>query len=162
MAKDEPQTDITDLARQTQELFKLNGAAAPKLDQIMKVQDGMLEQAGAFTRHWIERRQEAVDTAVKALNEMNSTDKPDPMVAMQAIADWQRGSLERLAEDYREWMTLCMQAPQLAATSQGETEKDETKQDDAASSGTAENKAETKSKGKAASSRSKSEHATPV
>jgi hypothetical protein len=162
VAKDQPQADITGLARQTQELFKLNGAAAPRLDQVMKVQDGMLEHAGAFTRHWIERRQEAVNTAVKALNEMNSTDKPDPMAAMQAIADWQCGSFERLAEDYREWMTLCMQATQLAATSQGEAENGEPKQDDAASSSTTEDKAATTSKSKAASSRSKSEHATPV
>ncbi|WP_292286016.1 phasin family protein [Marivita sp.] len=157
MAKDQPKTDIGDLSRQTQALFDLNGVAAPQLEQVMKVQEGMLEQAETFTRHWVERRQKAVETAVETLNEMNSSGKPDPMAAMQAIAEWQRGSLERLTEDYREWMTLCMQATQLAATPQ-----DETEQDDAASDDTAEDKAATKSKGRAAASRSKSEHATPV
>ncbi len=157
MAKDAPQTDITDLARQTQALFNLNGAAAPRFEQVMKVQEGMLEQAETFTRHWIERRQEAVDTALEALNKVNATEKPDPVAAMQTIADWQRGSFERLTEDFREWMTLCMQATQLAATPQSETEKV-----DAASSGTDHDKAATKSKGRAASSRSKSDHATPV
>ena len=96
MAKDQAQTDITDLARQTQALFKLNGTAAPQFEQVMKVQEGMLEQAETFTRHWIERRQDAVETALEALNKMNSTDKPDPAAAMQAIFDWQRGSFERL------------------------------------------------------------------
>jgi len=157
MAKDQPHTDISDLARQTQELFKLNGASAPRFEQVMKVQEGMLEQAETFTRHWIERRQEAVDTGLKALNEINSTDKPNPVAAMQAIADWQRGSFERLTEDFRDWMTLCMQPMQLAATSHAETE-----QADAASSGTDQAKAGTKSKGRAAASRSKSDHATPV
>jgi len=157
MTKDEPQTDITDLAPQTQAMFKLNGAAAPKVEQVMKVQEGMLEQAETFTRHWIERRQEAADTTLEALREMNSTDKPDPVAAMQTIADWQRGSFERLTEDFRDWMTLCMQPMQLAVTSQGETE-----QADAASSGNDQRKSTTKSKGRAASSRSKSDHATPV
>jgi len=157
MAKDEPQRDMTDLARQTQALFKLNAAAAPQLEQVMTVQEGMLEQAETFTRHWIERRQEAVDTGLEALKEMNSTDKPDPVAAMQTIADWQRGSFERLTEDFRDWMTLCTQPMQLAATSQGETE-----QADASSSGKDQGKAAAKSKGRAAASRSKSDHATPV
>ena len=157
MAKDQPKTDIGDLSRQTQALFDLNGVAAPQLEQVMKVQEGMLEQAETFTRHWVERRQKAVETAVETLNEMNSSGKPDPMAAMLGTAQWQRGSLERLTEDYREWMTLCMQPMQLTATSQGETE-----QADAASSATDQGKATTKSKGRAAASRSKSEHATPV
>ncbi|KPP85806.1 MAG: hypothetical protein HLUCCO07_01785 [Rhodobacteraceae bacterium HLUCCO07] len=157
MAKDEPRTDITDLARQTQALFNLSGAAAPRLTQVMKVQEGMLEQAETFTRHWIERRQEAIETALEALNSMNSKGKPDPVAAMQAIADWQRGSFERLTADYQEWMTLCMQATQLAATPQSETG-----QDDPASSSTDQGKATAKSKGRAASSRSKPDHAKPV
>ncbi|WP_372609616.1 hypothetical protein [Aquicoccus sp.] len=157
MAKDEPHTDIADLVRQTQALFNLSGAAAPRLTQVMKVQEGMLEQAETFTRHWIERRQEAIETALEALNSMNSKGKPDPVAAMQAITEWQRGSFERLTADYQEWMTLCMQATQLAATPQSETG-----QDDPASSRTDQDKATAKSKGRAASSRSKPDHATPV
>lgn len=80
------------------------------------MQEGMLEQAEAYARHWIVRRQEAVETALEGLNEMKSTDKPDPVVAMQVIADWQRGSFERLTEDFREWMALCMHSTQLVAT----------------------------------------------
>ena len=155
MAKDQPQTDITDLEPQTQALFKLNGTVTPNLERVMKAQEGMLKQAETFTRHWIQRRQEAVETAVEAMNEMNSTGKPDPVAAMQTIADWQRGSFERLNEDFREWMTLCMQATQLATP----TPQSEAGQDDTASSGT---KAANKSKGRAATSRSKSDHATPV
>ena len=157
MAKDEPQTDITDLARQTQALFNLNGAEVPGFEQVMKVQQDMLEQAETFTRHWIERRQEAVETALQALNSMNSNGKPDPAAAMKAISDWQRGSIQRLTADYQEWMALCMRATQVAAAPQSEAE-----QDDPNSSGTDRGKATAKSKGRAASARTKSEHATPV
>lgn len=154
MAKDQAQTDFTDLARQTQALFKLNGAALPQIETVMKMQEGMLEQAGTFTRHWIERRQEAVETALEAMTEMQSADRSDPAAAMRAIADWQRGSMERLAADMQEWMTLCMEATQAAATAQSDPA-----QGQAASSGSDKAKA-TGAGGHAASSRSK--HATPV
>lgn len=157
MAKDQPQTDITELARQTQELFKLNGTSAPQVEQVMKVQEGMLEQTKTFTQHWIERRQEAMETALEAMKEMNSADKQDPVAAMQAIAEWQRGSFERLTEDFREWMTLCMQPMQLATTTQGETEQAEGE-----TSGADQGKTASKPKGNAASARAKSSHATPV
>lgn len=149
MAKDQSQTNITDLVRQTQALLSPNGAAAPQIEQVMEMQEGMLKQAEAFNRHWIERRQKAVDTALEAMNEMQSGDKTDPAAAMRAIADWQRGSLERLTEDLQEWTAMWMKATQLAATAQN----------DAASSD--DGKA-TKAKGQSASSGSKSDHATPV
>ena len=155
MAKDQSQTDLTDLTRQTQALFNLNGATAPGFEQVIKAQKGMLEQVEAFNRHWLERRQEAFDTALQAMTEMQSADKPDPAAAMRAIADWQAGSVERLTADLQEWMTLCLQATQAAATAQ----------DDAAPSDSNEGKA-TRAKGQSASSGSKSgsksDHATPV
>jgi len=157
MAKDKPQTDVTDLARQTQALFNQNGAITPQVDQVMKVQQGMLEQAETFTRHWVERRQKALDTGVEALNKIGSSGKPDPVAAMQIISKWQRGSLERLTEDFQDWMALCMQPMQLAATQQSETT-----QDDAASSDSDQGKASNTSKGRSAASGGKSGHATPV
>src|SRR6056297_1213509 len=96
MAKDHALTDITDLARRTQALFKLNGATMPQFEQVMKVQEGMLEQTRTFTRHWIERRQEAGETALEVMKEINSADNPYPAAAMRAMADWQRGSFERV------------------------------------------------------------------
>lgn len=151
MAKDQSQTDITDLVRQTQALFSPNGATAPQIEQVMEVQEDMLKQAEAFNRHWIERRQKAVDTALEAMNEIQSGDQTDPLATMRAIADWQRGSLERLTADLQEWMALCMQATQLSATAQSDAASNDSKD------GTA-----TKAKGQSASSGSKSDHATPA
>ena len=151
MARDQSQAGLTDLTRQTQALFEPIGAMAPGFEQVMKAQKGMLEQVEAFNRHWLERRQEAFDTALETMTEMQSAEKPDPAAAMRAIADWQAGSVARLTADLQEWMTLCLQATQAAATAQSA----------ATSSDSNEGKA-TGPKDRSAKSGSKSEHATPV
>ena len=158
MSKDQAQTDITDLARQTQALFNLNGAAMPRVETVMKVQEGMLEQAETFTRHWIERRQEAVETGLEALNKISPTGKPDPATAMRAIVDWQRGSVERLNADLQDWMTMCLQATQLATAEQAKAASSEADQGKATA---AKGKA-TAAQGRSATSGKKSDHATPV
>lgn len=106
--------------RQTQALFKLNGAATPQLEQFWNTQDSMLKGAETFARHWFERRHQATETAVEALHEVSATGQPDPAAAMQAIFNWQRGSAERLKADLQEWMTLCAHLTQAATTAQGE------------------------------------------
>ena len=150
MAEQKEQTDINDLARQTQSLFDLTGAALPRFEQLLEVQESMFKNAETFARHWLERRREAADTAVEAMREMSAADKADPADAMRAIADWQRGSFKRLNADMQEWMTLCMQVTHLATTAQGE----------AAQAGTDQGKS-TRTRGRAAPD-TKPEHATPV
>ena len=151
MPKDQAQTDLTDLTRQTQAFFNLNGATAPGFEQAMKLQKDMLDHVEAFNRHWIERRQEAFETALEAMAGMQSADKPDPAAAMRAIAEWQAGSVERLTADLQEWMTLCLQATQVAAPTQS----------DAASSDSTDGTTTT-AKGGSAMSTKRSDHATPV
>lgn len=153
MATDKTQTGITDLMQQTQELFRMNGAAAPQVAQFWQMQENMLKQTETFARHWFEHRHEATESALKALREMNSTNGSDPTAAMRAISEWQRGSFERMNADLQEWMTLCTHATQQAAAAQGE----------AAQTGADQGKA-TKAKGKsqAGSSGAKSDHGTPV
>ena len=150
MTKEKTQTDITDLVHQTQNLFKLNGAAQPQFEQFWKMQDAMLKEAEAFTRHWFERRHEASESAVEALHEMNSAASAEPAAAMRAIADWQRGSLERVNADLQEWIALCTHVSQLAATPESEDAPSDTVKDKT-----------TKAK-RGAASGSRSEHATPV
>lgn len=113
--------------------------------------DSMLKEVETFARHWFERRHKATETAAEALREISATGQPDPVFAMQAISNWQRGSVERLTEDLQEWVTLCAHLTQAAATAQA----------DAASSDADHNRA-TKAKGRSATSGDKPEHATPV
>ena len=150
MTKEKPQTAIPDPMRQTQDLFKLNGGVAPQFEQVQKVHETMLKDAQTFAEHWFERRQEATRRAAEALQEMNSSGKPDPVAAMQAISEWQRGSVERLKADFQEWIALWTRAAHLAARTQAPVAPSDS---DQGKSG--------KAKG-AASLNAKADHATPV
>ncbi|MGM0660473.1 MAG: hypothetical protein ACQEUH_04775 [Pseudomonadota bacterium] len=127
MAEDHLQTDITDFTRRMQALFNPNGAAMPQVEQLLTVQQEMVRQTETFTRHWLERRQEAAETGLEALQTLSKTQGTDPAAALRAMADWQRGSFKRVSADLQDWVALCTQITQTAtaqgATTQGEAEK---------------------------------------
>jgi hypothetical protein len=149
MAKDQVQTDMTDLARRMQALFNLDGAGAPQIERMMQMQQEMFRQTETFARHWMERRQEAADAGMEALHEIGSTSGTDPMAAVRAITDWQRGSFMRMNADLQEWFEICTHAAQLP------------KPDDTATSQDPGQGANGRKKGQTAP-KPKSEHATPV
>jgi hypothetical protein len=154
MAKDEAQMDITDLARRTQALFNPTGMALPQVDQVLTLQQEMAGQTETFARHWFERRQEAAETGLEALREMSAANGADPMAAMRAITDWQRGSFERLNADLRDWVALCTQLTQLSGTPQSGPASSTTDR-------SADKPEPTKARSRAASG-ARSQHATPV
>lgn len=63
------------------------------------MQARLLNEAEAFSRHWFQRRNDAIETAADALHQMNSNGAAGPAEALRAMADWQRRSLERLGAD---------------------------------------------------------------
>lgn len=115
MAKDRVQTDSTDVARRMQALFNLNELAAPQIERAMTLQENLLRQSEIFARHWVERRQEAAETGMQALREIRSRGTADPVTAVTAVTDWQRGSLKRMNADLEEWVALCTGVAQQAA-----------------------------------------------
>ena len=121
MAKDSVHADTRGHSQPPRTLFDLDGEAAPWFEHVLTVQEDMLKQTETFARHWVERRQEAAETGFDVLRRMGTTGMTDPAGAMQAMADWQRGSFERLNADLREWMALCTQATHLHAAAQEET-----------------------------------------
>lgn len=125
MANDPTQTDIGELARQTQALFKLNGGVAPQLENLVQVQDGLLEEVADFARTWFQRRHDATQSAFKTLHDVNSAGKTDPAAAMQAITEWQRGSFERLSADMQDWTALCMRCAGGAMAAQSEMKSED-------------------------------------
>ncbi|MEI4233683.1 phasin family protein [Roseovarius sp. D22-M7] len=150
MARDQVQTDMTDLARRMQSLFNVDGAGAPQVARMMELQQEMFRQTETFARHWLERRQDAAETGLEALREIGSTSGSDPMAAMRAITEWQRGSFKRLNADLQEWVEICTHAAQLPQP-----------QDTAATPKDTAQATTTKAKGQTAS-KAKAEHATPV
>ena len=154
MAKDEAQTDIMDLGRRMQALFSPTGVSVPQVEQMLKLQQEMVGQTETFARHWVERRQEAAETGLEALREMSTAGGTDPMAAMRAMTDWQRGSFRRLNADLQDWVALCTQLTQVAVTPDSGTDAPAANQD-------ADTSKTAKARGRAASG-TKSQHATPV
>ena len=158
MMKDQAQTDLIDLARSAQTFFKLNEGAAPQLERIVQVQEGIVEEVENFARNWFQRRNDASQNAFKTLNDMNGSSKADPAAVMRAIAEWPRGSFERLSADLQDWTTLCVRCADGAMTTQSDRALDGSgKTTSKAASGAAG-----KVDGKDASKRNSTGHATPV
>ncbi len=109
MAKDQTQQDATATTQRIEALLDPDGMAATGLEQILTLQREVSQQTETFARHWLERRQEALETGVDALREISGAEGADPAKAMRALTNWQRGSIHRLTEDLQEWMTLCTQ-----------------------------------------------------
>lgn len=103
-----------DQARQTLALFQPFTGARPQLESMVQAQEGILREFEGFARNWLERRQEATQSALNALHEMNSAGQPDPGAALKATTEWQRGSFERVSADLQEWTTLCMRCAEVA------------------------------------------------
>lgn len=106
MAKTDLTPRLADLFKQTQGLMALNPMIAPQMEQFWKAQDGLLEEAEAFSKAWFARRHDAARSALRAVRKLNG-DSTNPMALMQELAEWQRHSVERLTEDMQHWMSIC-------------------------------------------------------
>ncbi|KPQ16164.1 MAG: hypothetical protein HLUCCO18_09430 [Rhodobacteraceae bacterium HLUCCO18] len=98
-----------DLMERTRGLFAAAPLNEPQMEQFWKAQDAILEETEAFSKAWFERRHEATRQAVEAVHKLNGEGGggADPTAAMRAMAEWQQGSLRRMAQDMQEWVELC-------------------------------------------------------
>lgn len=78
----------------------------PQMKQFWKAQDKILSEAEAFTRHWFARRHEATKAALSACERATAAHPADAAEAVEVFREWQTRSVERVAEDLREWMDL--------------------------------------------------------
>ncbi|WP_114965047.1 hypothetical protein [Alkalilacustris brevis] len=76
----------------------------PVIARGAEAQYAILGEVSAFWAHWLERRQQALDTATKAAQEVMHAGETGAGISAppQAIAAWCGGSVERIAEDGRE------------------------------------------------------------
>jgi len=118
-------TPIDDAMSQAQRLMTLNPVAEPQIEQFWKTQDDFLNETEAFYRDWFRRRHEAATAAIEATRKMSGGNggQIDPSAALQAIADWQRRSLERVMEDFQDWGRLCTRCAGAVAAAPVEMEK---------------------------------------
>lgn len=99
---------VTDLMDRARGMLTGNPLVQPQLEQFWKAQDGILEEAEAYSRAWFERRHDATKSALETVRNVNGNGG-DPAAAVRAMIEWQQGSFQRLAEDMQEWVELCSQ-----------------------------------------------------
>lgn len=132
MAKNEeaPQAPASflEIFKSAQGMLPFNAALAPQVEQFWEAQEKMLAEAEAFTRHWFERRHEATRTALEAAQKATSAGNSHPAIAMQAMMDWQRHSMERMAEDAREWLDVVSHCASQVAEGEAEAAEQSVKQ----------------------------------
>ena len=101
----ESKTDLPTMVEQAQTLM-MSPLITPQLERLWKAQDEILEESEAFSMAWFARRHEATKTALDAVHGMNGAGAT-PAAAMRTLAQWQQGSLQRLADDFQQWLGLC-------------------------------------------------------
>lgn len=102
----EKNTLATDLMEQARGMMAANPLISPQMEQFWKAQDGILEEAEAYSKAWFGRRHEATRSALETVRKMNGNGS-DPAAALRAMTEWQQHSFQRLVEDAQEWLELC-------------------------------------------------------
>ncbi|WP_297616269.1 hypothetical protein [uncultured Roseicyclus sp.] len=100
-------THIGDMMDQARAVLSANPAIAPQMAQFWKAQDQMLQDAETYSQAWFARRHVAIKSALDALGKSDGAGGIDPARSVQLALEWQRQSLQRMADDMQQWMTLC-------------------------------------------------------
>ncbi len=77
----------------------------PHVQNFWQAQNAALGEAETFAKRWFERRRMAVQSAIQATDEI-ARRGTEIGAAQSILQDWQLHSLERMAEDASDWMTL--------------------------------------------------------
>jgi hypothetical protein len=112
--------DLADFFKPVQMGLSMNPFLSPQIEHFWNAQEKMLDAAELYSRHWFQRRHEAARTALGAARSMTSGNAGSPEEMMRSIVAWQLHSMERLAEDAREWLDF-------VSVSTGQFSREETK-----------------------------------
>jgi hypothetical protein len=115
---------LEDLMKQAQGMLAVNPMIVPQLEQLLKAQDTILDEAERFTRAWFERRHAAMRSALDVAREASGNGSAGSTSALQAMSDWQRGSTERMTEDVRCWLEFCTRCTGHFAAGETEARKE--------------------------------------
>ena len=80
--------------------------ATPLLVSLWQSETEALHQAERFSRNWLKRRQDAVQSTLSAGMRLMTEGLTDPLSGARVLGDWQAASLRRLSEDAQEWTAL--------------------------------------------------------
>lgn len=98
---------VTSFFSQSQNMLGMIPLIAPQAERFWQAQKDILGETETFSRHWFERRHTATRTALETAKDISANGSSDPVHAMRSVAEWQKQSMERIAEDTREWFDFC-------------------------------------------------------
>lgn len=102
--------DIQDLAKSTQSTLAAAPVAGFQSTHFWQAQDTFLKEFEKFSTAWFKRRHEGTQTAMETSKKIFEDSMGDPAAAMNTLTEWQKHSMERLAEDakdYADMMSAC-------------------------------------------------------
>lgn len=117
-------TTPADLVNQVPFGASMTPVLAPQARAFWEAQERILGEAEAFSKHWFERRHQAATTALEAAKTATQNGTTDPGALMKTIADWQAHSVQRMAEDFQEWVALCSRCATHVATHEAQSIQD--------------------------------------
>lgn len=98
---------MTEMYKQMREFTGFNPMLGPQMAHFWEAQEEILNETENFARHWFERRHTATRTALETARNVAQNGPADPAASVQAISEWQTRSMERVAEDFKDWFEMC-------------------------------------------------------
>jgi hypothetical protein len=86
--------------------FIANELFAPHIHHFLQAQEKAFSKTDAFTRSWIERRQEATLTAMQTVRRFADEAPVDTGKAQSLLQELQMQSMKQVAEDANQWLAL--------------------------------------------------------
>lgn len=77
-----------------------------------------------FTKSWLERRQEALTSAMHCAAECGTGAMGNPASAIRAVSEWQAGSVARITQDMQDAMALMMACSGAAMPADKDADQD--------------------------------------
>ncbi|QIK41478.1 hypothetical protein [Pontivivens nitratireducens] len=98
--------NMQDMAKSTPSAFAALPAFGLQSTHFWQAQDTFLKEFEAFSSAWFKRRHEGTQTALDVSKQLVDDAMGNPTAAIGILTGWQSHSMERLAEDAKDYMTM--------------------------------------------------------
>jgi hypothetical protein len=112
--------DMQEIAKSANSALTALPTGGAQSTHFWKAQDTFLTEFEAFSSAWFKRRHTATRTAIETSKRLAEEAVANPTAAMSILSDWQKHSMERLAEDTKDCMEMMTRCASAAVTNEVE------------------------------------------
>lgn len=116
--------DLQTMAKSAQVLFAPLPASDAQATHFWQAQDVFLKEFEKFSAAWFQRRHEGTQTAMAISKQLVENATRNPTEAVSILSDWQSHSMERLAEDAKDYLQMMSNCAAAAVTNEVEAVED--------------------------------------